>query len=109
MFPVQDKKRILSIKDFCEKKLDGIEVNDTPRKTLDSKLTKDYIFFPYMDSPAGDIYYSEELDINSMVDACKEKNGLGFNTNGWIKNKVESQRRWNVNKTDYTTRKEGFY
>lgn len=42
-------------------------------------------FYPELDSFGNDINYFENKTPNELANICKEHNGAGFNTSGWIK------------------------
>lgn len=49
----------------------------------------DFVYFPGLDSPLGDIKQLQGKQIWELVDAArKDSSVLAFNTNGWLKNKL---------------------
>lgn len=60
-------------------------------------ITREYDFYPYMDSPGYDVTQTPDL-IDKPADlmlACDKIPGcLGFNTNGWMKRYVQPKGSW---------------
>jgi glycosyltransferase involved in cell wall biosynthesis len=115
-YPKTEEKRYQLIKQHCEHKLNGdaddsllVSQSFSSRKTQDGEATKDYIFYPYMDSPVGDVLHISYQDVSEIVEKSEEKEGKGFNTNGWIKGKLKPQPQWDVDKVNYGSKLDGFY
>lgn len=58
---------------------------------------RQYIYFQGKDSPLNDITQRADLadNVSGLKAACDSTPGcVGFNTNGWIKNKIIPQAQW---------------
>lgn len=59
-----------------------------------SNVLEGYTFYSQMDSRGNDIGYFGEIEIEKLKEICDEKNGVAFNTLGWIKQQIESEEKF---------------
>ena len=50
-----------------------------------------YTFYSQLDSFGNDLGYFAEIEIEKLCQICEEKKCVGFNTLGWIKNKIDNE------------------
>ena len=54
-----------------------------------------YMYYPGLDSSLGDIVHLPGLTVNELKVYCdSDSSCVGFNTNGWIKNSLQSRSEW---------------
>ena len=72
------------------------------------KIEESFTFFPKKDSPGGDLGEQIIGPLYFIADICRKNlQCLGFNSNGWLKNRIKNETEWDNEWTKDETK--GFF
>nr|QBK90529.1 MAG: glycosyltransferase family 25 LPS biosynthesis protein [Pithovirus LCPAC104] len=96
---IQEDHEEITIENFqkIEEVFNDNEIKKIKTKIGEKKVSvinKEYICIYDYDSYFNDINHYENKDIFELIDLCIEKNAIGFNTNGWLKEKISESNEW---------------
>ncbi|MES1921165.1 hypothetical protein MHBO_002736 [Bonamia ostreae] len=62
--------------------------------TKPKKVPDGWVFFPCVDSPGHDIIQTTATNTAILAKRCLNRKAVAFNSNGWIKRKIENRKKW---------------